>query len=146
VKNIIFEDCPKLKMIDVIYRLAAAETLVVKGCKSLSAVGDLGGTAVVTSETIDGVLKEWHRRQLVLHRCPSLASLRGLSRARCAFSDRNLHSRMPLDPTHVRLKRTCVCPMAFLSEVYCSYRCLHELCRNTEGTHVGLTKMCGARF
>jgi ubiquitin-activating enzyme E1 len=27
--------------------------------------------------------------------------------ARCAFSDRNLHSRMPLDPTHV-LKRTCV--------------------------------------
>jgi dynein heavy chain len=28
--------------------------------------------------------------------------------ARCAFSDRNLHSRMPSDPTHVRLKRTCV--------------------------------------
>jgi Tat protein secretion system quality control protein TatD with DNase activity len=28
--------------------------------------------------------------------------------ARCAFSDRNLHSRIPLDPTHVRLKRTCV--------------------------------------
>jgi TPR repeat protein len=28
--------------------------------------------------------------------------------ARCAFSDRNLHSRMPLDPTHVRLKRTRV--------------------------------------
>jgi hypothetical protein len=27
---------------------------------------------------------------------------------RCAFSDRKLHSRMPLDPTHVRLKRTCV--------------------------------------
>jgi hypothetical protein len=27
---------------------------------------------------------------------------------RCAFSDRNLHSRMPLDPTHVRLKRTHV--------------------------------------
>jgi hypothetical protein len=23
---------------------------------------------------------------------------------RCAFSDRNLQSRMPLDPTHVRLK------------------------------------------
>jgi hypothetical protein len=36
--------------------------------------------------------------------------LRGsfLQPARCAFSDRNLHSRMPLDPTHVRLKRTCV--------------------------------------
>ena len=28
--------------------------------------------------------------------------------ARFFFSDRNLHSRMPLDPTHVRLKRTCV--------------------------------------
>jgi hypothetical protein len=28
--------------------------------------------------------------------------------ARCAFSDRILHSRMPLDPTHVRSKRTCV--------------------------------------
>jgi hypothetical protein len=28
--------------------------------------------------------------------------------ARCAFSDRNLHSRMPLDPKHVRLKQTCV--------------------------------------
>jgi hypothetical protein len=25
---------------------------------------------------------------------------------RCAFSDRILHSRMPLDPTHVRLKQT----------------------------------------
>jgi tRNA A37 methylthiotransferase MiaB len=28
--------------------------------------------------------------------------------ARCAFSGSNLHSRMPLDPTHVRLKRTRV--------------------------------------
>jgi beta-galactosidase/beta-glucuronidase len=27
-----------------------------------------------------------------------------VARARCAFSDRNLRSRMPLDPTHVRLK------------------------------------------
>jgi hypothetical protein len=27
--------------------------------------------------------------------------------ARCAFSDRILHSRMPLDPTHVRFKRPC---------------------------------------
>jgi hypothetical protein len=30
------------------------------------------------------------------------------ARVRCAFPDRNLHSRMPLDPTHVRLKRTRV--------------------------------------
>jgi hypothetical protein len=29
-------------------------------------------------------------------------------RAWCAISDRSLHSRMPLDPTPVRLKRTCV--------------------------------------
>jgi hypothetical protein len=28
--------------------------------------------------------------------------------ARCAFSDRNSHSRMPLDPGYVRLKQTCV--------------------------------------
>jgi hypothetical protein len=31
-----------------------------------------------------------------------------LEGVRCAFSDRNLQSRMPLDPTHVRLKRTCM--------------------------------------
>jgi hypothetical protein len=31
-----------------------------------------------------------------------------LADARCAFSDRNLHSRMPLDPSHFRLKRTGV--------------------------------------
>jgi hypothetical protein len=29
-------------------------------------------------------------------------------KVRCAFFGRNLHSRMPLDPTHVRLKRTRV--------------------------------------
>jgi hypothetical protein len=28
--------------------------------------------------------------------------------ARCAFSDRSSRCWMPLDPTHVRLKRTCV--------------------------------------
>jgi alpha-galactosidase len=40
----------------------------------------------------------------------SLAILKntGLVAVRCAFSDRNFHSRMPLDPTHVLLKRTCV--------------------------------------
>jgi hypothetical protein len=42
--------------------------------------------------------------------------------ARCAFSDRNLHLRMPLVPTYVRLQRTCVRPMAFLSEFHSSYR------------------------
>ena len=29
--------------------------------------------------------------------------------ARCAFSDRNLHPRMPLDPAHVRLKLLHAC-------------------------------------
>jgi hypothetical protein len=53
---------------------------------------------------------------------------------RCAFSNRILHSRMPLDPTHVRLKQTCVCPLAFLSGVHCSYRCHHKSCPNTEGS------------
>jgi hypothetical protein len=31
-----------------------------------------------------------------------------VAQVRCAFSYRNLHLRMPLDPTHVRLKQTCV--------------------------------------
>jgi hypothetical protein len=30
-----------------------------------------------------------------------------LAYARCAFSDRSLHSMMKLDPTHVRMKRSC---------------------------------------
>jgi ATPase subunit of ABC transporter with duplicated ATPase domains len=34
--------------------------------------------------------------------------LLGENGVRCAFSDRILPSRMPLDPTPVRLKRTCV--------------------------------------
>jgi ABC-type multidrug transport system fused ATPase/permease subunit len=32
-------------------------------------------------------------------------------KARCAFFGRNLHSRIPLDPTPARLKRADVCPM-----------------------------------
>jgi hypothetical protein len=50
---------------------------------------------------------------------------------RCAFSDRGVRSRMPLDPTHARLK---LLPMTFVSGVHCSYRCHHKSCRNTEGT------------
>jgi hypothetical protein len=46
--------------------------------------------------------------------------------ARCAFFDRNLHSRMPLVPTPARLQRAVqragVCPMAFHSGVHSSYR------------------------
>jgi hypothetical protein len=36
------------------------------------------------------------------------AIARGIELVRCAFSDRTLHLRIPLDPTHVRLKQTCV--------------------------------------
>jgi hypothetical protein len=41
---------------------------------------------------------------------------------RCAFSDRNVHSRMPLVPTPARFKRAGVCPMGFRSGVHSSYR------------------------
>jgi hypothetical protein len=34
---------------------------------------------------------------------------RWAGKARCAFSDRNLHSRMPSDPTHVHLKLCHAC-------------------------------------
>jgi hypothetical protein len=46
---------------------------------------------------------------------PSLSapSREAVSEVRCAFSSRNLQSRMPLDPTHVRFN---------LSEVHSSYR------------------------
>jgi hypothetical protein len=32
-----------------------------------------------------------------------------MNKVRCAFSDRIVHLRMPLDPTHVRLKRCHAC-------------------------------------
>jgi hypothetical protein len=37
---------------------------------------------------------------------------------RCALSNKILHSRMTMDPTHVGLERTCVRPVAFLSGVH----------------------------
>jgi hypothetical protein len=40
--------------------------------------------------------------------CEGLIVYGTLMWVRCTFFDRNLHSRMPLDPTHVRLKRTRV--------------------------------------
>jgi hypothetical protein len=50
-----------------------------------------------------------------------------------AFFGRHLHSRMPLDPTHVRLKRAGVWPVAFLS-VSTSLTGWHcKFCPNTEG-------------
>jgi hypothetical protein len=37
------------------------------------------------------------------------APMAGILTARCAFSDRNLHSRLSLDPTHVHLKLLHAC-------------------------------------
>jgi hypothetical protein len=39
-------------------------------------------------------------------------------KVRCAFSDRNLHSRMPLDPTHARLKLLHACDQWHSSRVF----------------------------
>jgi hypothetical protein len=36
------------------------------------------------------------------------STYKGFDYVRCAFSDRDLHSRMPLVPTPARLKRACV--------------------------------------
>jgi hypothetical protein len=60
------------------------------------------------------------------------ATIRQLN-VRCAFFDRNLHSRMPLVPTPARLKRAGVRPMTFLSEVHSSYRLALQIRPNTEG-------------
>jgi hypothetical protein len=58
----------------------------------------------------------------------------GVAIARCAFSDRNFRSRMPLAPTQCSLAALiCVWPMTFLSGVHCSYRYHHKSCLNTAG-------------
>jgi hypothetical protein len=76
---------------------------------------------VIASERGHTAVSEW--LQLVATWSPfRIACASRLHGVRCAFSDRSLHSRMPLDPTHVRFKRTCVRPMSFLSEVHSSYR------------------------
>jgi hypothetical protein len=49
------------------------------------------------------------------------------TKVRCAFFDRTLHSRMSLNPTPARLKRTCMWTMAFLSGVHSSYRLALEI-------------------
>jgi hypothetical protein len=54
--------------------------------------------------------------------------------ARCAFSDRNLHSRMPLDPTHVRLKLLHACDQWHSSRKFTPLTGLHCKFRpTTEG-------------
>jgi len=49
---------------------------------------------------------------------------------RCAFFGAVLHAGMPLNPTHVRVKRPCMWSLALLSGVRCSYHYNHTLCRN----------------
>jgi hypothetical protein len=69
------------------------------------------------------------------------ATVTAMVMVRCAFFGRNLHSRMPLDPTHVRLKRYHACDEWYYSRVstssYCYHRKLHP---NTEGKW-GRTKL-----
>jgi tetratricopeptide (TPR) repeat protein len=66
-------------------------------CWSAKAALGMGKTDQVMSLTLQVLRRE-------------KKNILGLSlRARCAFSDRNLHSRMPLDPMHVRLKLVHAC-------------------------------------
>jgi hypothetical protein len=53
---------------------------------------------------------------------------------RCAFSGRNLHSRMPLDPTQVRLKLLHACDQLHSSRASTPLTGWHcKLCPTTEG-------------
>jgi hypothetical protein len=52
-----------------------------------------------------------------------------------------LQSRMPIGSHACSLQTTRVQPIAFLSEVHCSYRCYHKSCRNAKGT--ASNRMCG---
>jgi hypothetical protein len=65
----------------------------------------------------------------------SSTALHPPSRARCAFSDRDLHSRMPLVPTPARLKLEHACDQWHFSPVSTSYRSNRKFRPNTEGKH-----------
>ena len=108
-KSIVLEDCPKLKMIDVIYRLANAESVTLKGCRALSAVGDLGGKTVCLSETINGHRREWKRKTLDIQRAPSLASLRGLGSVHTLILKKcsGLQSLAGLETVHTVVLEAC---------------------------------------
>jgi hypothetical protein len=75
-----------IQMLDCFF----APCLVDPACYDLYIVMENGG-APLLSRTVYELNAEEQRRKV-----------------RCAFFGRNLHSRMPLDPTHVRLKRTYV--------------------------------------
>jgi hypothetical protein len=56
------------------------------------------------------------------------------AKVRCAFFDRNLHSRVPLDSTHVRLKLEHACDRWHFSRKFTPLTGLHCKSRpNTEG-------------
>jgi hypothetical protein len=75
-------------------------------CKGYADAGALA-QPISDYETLGVPLELSDGRQTKLGKC-LLDSDRKVYEVRCAFSDRILHSRMPLDPTHVRLKRTRV--------------------------------------
>jgi hypothetical protein len=63
-------------------------------------IGGTGGASGIAVTSRASTIRAW----LLVS---SLFGVAVLSTVRCTFFDRKLHSRMPLDPTHV-CKRTCV--------------------------------------
>jgi hypothetical protein len=61
-----------------------------------------------------------HPDYIALPRITFLTHSECESCVRCAFLDRSLHSRMPLDPTHVRLKLLHACDQWHFSRVFTS--------------------------
>jgi hypothetical protein len=89
----------------------------------LSAHRNRGQYAVYSVFTADTEM-QGHGSEMVLDENDPFLDVSGdtIRVVRCAFFGRNLHSRMPLDPTPARFKRADVSPMAFLSEVHFSYQ------------------------
>jgi hypothetical protein len=85
------------------------EALEEKLAKSITACTQIEGLLTESKHEIKRVTNE---TDMLLAAIESKAS--PLKYARCAFSDRKVYSRMPLDLAHGRLKRTGVRPMAFL--------------------------------
>jgi hypothetical protein len=70
----------------------------------------------------------------VVTRRDTTSEKRNQGKVRCAFFGRNLHSRMPLDPTHVRLKLLHACDQWHSSRKFTPLTGLHcKLRPNTEG-------------
>ena len=83
---------------------------------------------------LPGTVQHLRRVQRVDLRFNALQTPPPLAGVRCAFSDRNLHSRMSLDPTHVRLKLLHACDQWHSSRASTPLTGWHcKLHPNTEG-------------